>query len=352
MNATKISTQTVQPRSWRIGGRVDGLREHGSARVHGLPDPPRIVKLGTASDLRLDSPTVSREHAELFPIMLDGQPVWKIHDLKSKNGLRCDGRRRKSCLLRPGVEIELGSLRLIPESDEERHLCSTLRLLLGWDAARQERVDQAIRSLRDWAELEADLVIVGEGNLEPVVRRLHHLVIGKDSPFTAFSPTGKPAEIVEAAGSGTLCVRPPDGASSAAAAAAIVHEVRATDYSDRPQLVLCAADTISAAAMTAGLDRLVMINVPPLTDRQHEMDRIVQSYAVEIARDHRLPGSELTMHDVDVLRSQAYLSLDEVEDDVLRAVMLRRLGPKDGAARVGITRPSLVTWARRRGLKT
>ena len=105
-------------RSWRISDAVVRLREHGTERVYGLPNPPLACKMGTESELRLDDPTgtVSRSHAELVPVVLDGLPAWEIHDAKSKNGLRCDGEPLTCCCLRPGVEVTLGSLCLIAES--------------------------------------------------------------------------------------------------------------------------------------------------------------------------------------------------------------------------------------------
>src|SRR5262249_51457342 len=59
-------------------------------RVYGLPNPPVKCKIGSAAELRLQdgSGLLSREHAELVPLAEGG---WKIRDLKSKNGLRCDG---------------------------------------------------------------------------------------------------------------------------------------------------------------------------------------------------------------------------------------------------------------------
>jgi len=50
----------------------------GERRVHGLPDPPVPVKIGSGSgcEIRLDDPSglLSREHASLTPVV-DG---WKI----------------------------------------------------------------------------------------------------------------------------------------------------------------------------------------------------------------------------------------------------------------------------------
>src|SRR5678816_4699300 len=84
----------IRDSSWRIRDAVIRLREHSTDRVYGLPVPPVACRMGTASDLQLQlhdpSGTVSREHAELVPVEVDGERLWKVHDLRSKNGLCCD----------------------------------------------------------------------------------------------------------------------------------------------------------------------------------------------------------------------------------------------------------------------
>src|SRR5215471_20003321 len=106
---------------------------------------------------------------------------------------------------------------------------------------RQERIDQALQSLRDWAAQRAELVIVGDGDLRPVVRRLHNLVIGADVSFTWYEPAEgatDAAAAVKTAATGTLCVE----MRRQADAVAVVERVRGIEYMGRPQLVLCTAD--------------------------------------------------------------------------------------------------------------
>lgn len=349
-----VSTMTVPRRSWRIRDAVLRLREYGTTdRVYGLPVPPVACRMGTASDLELQlhdpSGTVSREHAEVVPVELDGELVWKVHDLRSKNGLVCDGEPLRACVLRPGLEVRLGSLRLIAESMELVGALSVVRRCLGWAAEWQEHVDQALQSLRDWAAQRADLVVVGDGDLRPVVRRLHNLVIGADVPFTWYEPDGATDAIavVKAAATGTLCV---DTIERQAEALTVVERVHGTEYIARPQLVLCTADPISAATLKGSLERPAVIHVPPLTSRASELEDIVQGYAWEVAREQRLSGPGVTPQDLEQLGRWPFRSLAEVEDDVLRLVTLRTWGLRPGAARLGISHGSLHSWAQHRGL--
>lgn len=350
-----VSTMTVRQRSWRIRDVVLRLREYGTTdRVYGLPVPPVACQMGTASDVQIQlhdpSGTVSREHAELTPFELDGELVWKVHD-RSKNGLCSDGERLRACVLRPGLEVRLGSLRLIAESMELIGLLSFVRRCLGWAAERQEHVDQALQSLRDWAAQRAELVIVGDGDLRPVVQRLHNLVIGADASFTWYEPAKRvtdAAAVVKTAATGTLCI---DTMECQAEAMAVAERVRETEHIARPQLVLCTADPTSAATIKGSLERpAVVIHVPPLATRTSEVEDIVAEYAWEIAREQRLPGP--AARDLEQLRAVEFRSLAEIEDDALRLVTLRTWGVPAGAAKLGIDRSTLRSWASRRGLKT
>lgn len=353
---SNVSTKTVRRRSWRIRDAVLRLREHGTTdRLYGLPVPPIACRMGTG-DLQLQlydpSGTVSREHAELVPIELDGATVWEVNDLQSKNGLCADGEPLSTCILRPGLEVRLGSLRLIAESMELVGLLSVVRRYLGWAADRQEHVDQALQSFRDWAARRAELIIVGDGDLRPVVRRLHNLVIGADVPFTWYEPAEgatDTAVVAKAAAAGILCV---NTMHRQAEALSVVERVHATEYIARPQLVLCTADATSATTLKGSLEKPAVIHVPSLTSRASELEEIVQECAWEIAREQRLPAPGFTPQDLEHVDEWPCHSLAEVEEDALRLVTLRTWGLRAGAARLGIDHSSLRSWAQRRKLET
>jgi hypothetical protein len=340
-------------RSWRISHAVVRFREHGTERVYGLPDPPLACKMGTESELRLDDPTgtVSRAHAELVPVVLDGEHAWEIRDAKSKNGLRCDGKPLACYCLRPGIEVSLGSLRLIAESLQLIAFLSVLRRFLGWGAEQQPHVDRALQSLREWALQRAELIVVGDGDLMSVMRRLHNRVIGEDVSFTWCDPAVADADdMVKTAAAGTLCVK----VERPAEATVIVERWRESDCLARPQLILCAADEVTAAALKGMmLNRPTeVIHVPSLESRADELEEIIHEYAREVAGELRLPVSGLTLRDVEQLRSLSFRNLAEIEETALRLVTLRTWGVGAGAARLGLDRSTLRSWAQRRGLET
>jgi FHA domain len=354
MATEKLSTMTDPRarRTWRIRDAVIRFRKHAAARVHDLPVPPRACTIGAAGDLRLEDPSgkTSREHAQLVPLDIDGALIWKIHDLRSKNGLRCDGEPLRSFLLRPGVEIGLGSLRLIAESDQLIGLLSVLRRFLGWVPERQEHVDQAMRILRDWAAQRVELIVLGDGDLMPVARRLHNLVLGEDVPFTWHVPTdaSDDAATVEAAAAGTLCVKMTGWRS----VQGIVGQVLKTEDDARPQLILCTADEDSASTIKGMLDRPRLIHVPPLASRFGELEQIVQGYAQEIAREQRLqPLEELDLERLLALRFKSLAGVETgIADAVQRVLMIRTYGPTQAAAKLELDHHSLIEWAERRKL--
>jgi hypothetical protein len=208
-----------------------------------------------------------------------------------------------------------------------------------------------LQNLRDWAAQRAELVVVGEGDLQPVVRRLHELVVGAEASFIWYDPTGDSDAdaAVKQAAAGTLCI---NTMQRQADAFAVVERVRGLEFIERPQLVLCTEDLSSAATLKGSLERPVVIHVPPLASRADEIEAIINEYAWEIVNARRLPGTRFTAHDLEQLRKQKFLGLADVEDDALRLVMLRAWGLRPGAARLGINHKSLSLWAQRRGIPT
>lgn len=339
------STDASAQRGWRIHDPVIRLREWGSDRVYGLPDAPVEWKIGTApqNDLQLRDPQVSRVHARLTPYA----GGWKIHDLESKNGLWRDGARRVSFALAPGLEIGIGGLRLVAESRLLIALRGLVARFLGWAPARQVVVDEALRSLRDWAEQRSALIVSGDGELAGVMRRLHGATLGDDAPFVACGEHADGMTAARATPYGALWSwahqLPPDFEE-------LVTHVRAAG--SRTRLLLCARDADDAAAVAIALGRVALIALPPLAARAGEIERIVLESADDAARELGAPAPGFTPHDLDRLGELELESLADIEETVRRIVALRTWGVSNGASRLKISHVSLSRWARRRRLTT
>jgi hypothetical protein len=339
------STDLSAKLGWRIEDPVIRLREWGSERVYGLPDTPTELTVGSGStcELRLrDSSTqISRQHAKLKPCA----GGWKIEDLNSKNGLWRDGARRLEFTLTPGLEIGIGSMRLVAESRKLIALRELVGRFLGWSAQRQDAVDEALRSLREWAALRVSLVLMGEGSLTTVARQLHAATLGQESPFVATAEHANGMAALRAAKHGTLWAPelPPDFG-------AVAECLREAD--NRTRLMLHAQSADDAAKAATALARPAIIALPSLRSRHAEIGRLITACAEDAAASLGTPAIGFTMHDLEVLPQLPYRGIAELELTVRRVVAMRTWGVSNGSLRLGIRHTSLLEWARRRKLRT
>lgn len=339
------STDLSAKLSWRIEDPVIRLREWGADRVYGLPDTPTELTVGSGStcelQLRDKSTRISRRHAKLTPFA----GGWRITDLDSKNGLWRDGVRRKEFTLIPGLEIGIGSLRLVAESRQLIALRELVRRFLGWSAQRQDDVDEALRSLRDWAALRASLVLMGDGDLTTVARQLHTATLGYESPFAATNEHENGMAALQAVRHGTLWapVLPIDFSD-------VAECLRAVD--NRTRLMLRAQSADDAARATITLAACRVIALPSLNSRHAEIKHLVMACADDAAAALNAPTPGFTMNDMEVLGSLAYRGIADLEITARRVVAMRTWGVSNGAARLGITHVSLLQWAQRRKLAT
>jgi len=348
LHGLSTNTDPRSRRSWRINDLIIRLREWARCdRHYDLPEPPVPLKIGSAPscELQLTDPNglLSREHALLMPVASGG---WKIRDCESKNGIRRDGSRDPCFRLYPGVEITIGSLRLIAESEQFIALRSVVCRFLGWEENRQGDVDDALHALRSWAAQDLDLVVLGDGDLTPVLARLHRLTLGVDAPFTTYDG-GDVSDVVRATARGTLHVprRPGEDASE------VINKVRSTPLPLRPQLVV-SASLSEAAAPIMSQGRTAVVALSPLSSRTNEIERILHESAIDVAREMGVRSPGFIGDDDERLRALTFTTIDEIEDTVRRLIAIRAWGVSLGSARLGITHPSLSGWARRRKLAT
>lgn len=352
-----MSTKTdLAAGEWAIEDKVIRLREWATNRAHLLPaNPGPECTVGSAetSTIRLHDPSgrVSRLHACLARL----ENGWLLHDAKSKNGLRLDGSRRGEILLEPGVEIGIGGVTLVAESPLSIALRNFLARLVGYGNDRVETVDFALRSVRIAAARRAALVLCGDGDLVPTAWSIHRHARGADRPFVVCDPrrragkasvrspanhsTGMSA-LAEAAG-GTICVRrerlPRDFPQVVDAVLAPHAQV---------QLIVC-GDTPEDADRY----RAIPIVIPPLADREGELDRIIREYAQDAVSELGVARPGFLSVDHEWIREHSAKTLPEIEKGTLRLVALRASRNFNGAAaRLGMAAVSLTRWIGRRRL--
>jgi hypothetical protein len=339
---------------WAINDQVTQLRLWGTDLIYPLEAGAEpAVGAAETCPIRIEDPSgqVSRTHARIVRTTSG----WGVRDLDSKNGIHIDGSQRKEGALLPGTELGIGDVVLIAESRQLIALRGFLARLIGWDPVHQQDVDRALRMVRLAATRRAPLVLSGNGDLVPIALSLHIHVRGHDKPFILCDPRRRRSKAdvrvaenvtdvqhaLRSAIGGSLCLLrrrlPPD-------AAAVLDEVRRSR--PRVQLIICATEEQRGKAELLVADPLI---IPPLSERRHELDRIIFEYATEATRDLGAPRSAFTEKDHEWVRMHAASSLTEIEKATRRLVAVRTDRTMSGAAtRLGMATVSLSRWLERR----
>lgn len=279
--------------------------------------------------------------------------MWLLRDLRSTNGVFLYGVRTTEVLLAPGDEIGIGYLTLIAESRRSIELRSYMSRLLGWDPEFIELVDLALRSIRLAAAGSVPLVLCGEDDLLPIARSIHRRVLGGARPFVICDPArcqvndpvvqrdnydhGMPA--LASARGGSLCVR---------------HERLPFDFPDvaaalrrqhpNVQLIVCARSTKYSARYLS-----LPISIPPLGERLHELDRLIEEYFREAYAQLDTSQPSVSREDHQWVRRHASSSIAAIEKATLRLAAIRVAGDVEtAAARLGMTAIALARWLERR----
>jgi len=339
---------------WAIDDEVVQLREQGTDQSYPLPtEPGATLTIGSseACSLQLTDPTggLSSQHAQL---VREGTR-WIAHDLDGKDGMRLDGVRRPKAVLDPGSELGVGGITLIAESPRLIALRGFLARILGWSSDRIEAVDLAVRSVRLAATRRAALALCGDGDLVPIARGLHRYSPGDDRPFVLCDPRRRATEqsaalenyptgmrALKAALGGSMCMwakrLPPDFAE-------VTAQLR--DPGTRAQLIVCGVRPPDRTELVSA-----PIEVPPLSSRPDEIERVIDEYAEDAATALRA-SAHFTNIDRDWVRLNSATTLPEIEKGTLRIVALREAGNiARAAALIGMAHASLGEWIGRRRL--
>jgi hypothetical protein len=221
------------------------------------------------------------------------QSHWSLLDLGSKNGLRVDGVRQTTALLGAGQEIRIGGVTLIAESVRLIVLRNFLARMLGWDGASTERVDVALRVVRTAAVKRLPLLLRGEGDLVPLSEQIHRRIFGEDRPFVLCDPKRNTTEAnvrsvsnafsiddaIKTARGGTLCLRENRLPTGYRRAFAELQTAESLSY-----LILCGR---WSPYETETENEPLLLRVPPLSQRHHELERVVHEYLAEAGQAFR-----------------------------------------------------------------
>jgi hypothetical protein len=224
-------------------------------------------------------------------------------------------------------------------------LLGFLSRLLGWDDTRA--VERALRSVNLASMHQAALVLCGDGDLVQVARGLHRRMLGDERPFVLCDPQSRGnnaraalehhktgMDAIRAATDGLVCMRskrlPRDFGALATAFC---------DADTRVQLIICGARPPDRTELV-----MAPIEIPAVSTRGHELDRIIDEYAQDAAVALR-SSAQFTKTDRDWVRAYSATSLPDIEKGARRIVALREGGNVARAAELlGMSHAGLGEW--------
>lgn len=349
-------------RPWLTEGRVIQLRAwETDATDLALPVAGGELVIGAhaSAEVRLDDPQrkLSRQHARLIR---DESGDLYIEDLGSRNGIHLDGvrTRQRRHLIRPGMEIRIGSLTFVAESAEVVRLRSYLQRILGWQPGTRVTIEHTRRAMLASAAHRGFLWFIGDDDLVAVARQLHLRTTAPGSPFvvcggsrskadTGVGITTIVSDVAEAltlAVRGTVCVRADDLPER--------HDAligAARNPAGLIQLYVCARDGKAIPPQGA-----YPILVPPLARRGVEdLQRIIDEYALDAMREFAADASAFDAEERAWILEGDAGSFADLEMATSRVVACNAAGNVHLAALwLGLSHVGLGGWFDRRpGLK-
>jgi len=341
--------------TWPLDDEVIALRVSGTDDSYALAAGAHAQVIGTsaACDVVLRDParTVAPEHARL----VRRHAHWTIRAIGDDLDVLCRDRvPLREFPLVPGLEISLGDVTLIAESERSRALHAMLRRLIGFDARYQVEVDRALRTVLTTASGRGVLTLCGSGDLVSVAHQLHRRMLpgqpfvvcdprrGEGSAHPLLAPNIRdPMDALGLAAGGTLCLpadRPPHELPELAE--------RRRNSTTRVQLVIV---TETVHPVLAAIAEPVVVT--PLARRAAERLRLIDELAAEAAATLGIEVVPLSdAHRRAILRFDGSTP-QAIEKATLRIIALRNGGHTSRVAKqLDMSHASLTEWALRRGL--
>lgn len=340
---------------------VIGLRVLGSAVEHLIPTSESQIKIGSADDrsIRLYHPSVSRLHAQ---IERRGDHLLLI-DCDSKNGCYSEGERRAVIHLVPGGRVRLGEVDLVAYSHESDRVRRVFQRYLGYNKPAQRAVEDAHHA----ASRLRHLVLLGPPGAGSVAfaRSIHKHTMGAPWPLVVTSRLHSDRDAQRQAQSFRA-----DYAEQKRMLRAADHGTLVLSFADLPddpgllldsiqrrvfgtRAIFLGGDGAHLGPLGALASDTVVIRVPALAARRHELKRIVTDTVIEHTGAQGASAAILTAHDYECLLAHDWpRNHDEVAEVVTRLTAIRTHGKIRRAARaLGLSPSTLSEWKQSYGFR-
>ncbi|HWU88948.1 MAG TPA: hypothetical protein VN253_16895 [Kofleriaceae bacterium] len=225
-------------------------------------------------------------------------------------------------------------------------LLEFLRRSLGWAADRLPDAEHAFRAVCEMAGGRAALLLLGEGSLLGIARRLHELTL-PELPFVVLGTDDSATEALDRAAGGMVYV---DARNLPRNLVQLAASIRAPEA--RARLVVSAERAAEIAELVTLLPRTATVRIPPIAERTDELDRLIDAYGDDAMVALDAPELGFRLYDLEWVRASGVSTLEEIEEVARRLVALRNWGVTGGAKRLGINHGALSRWARRRRIPT
>jgi len=200
MRASITRLITKDAAIFRQSGRGRFIVIRGPDRGESLVVGPSPITLGSgsASDVQLSDPTISRRH--LSVALAESGVI--VRDLGSTNGSFVGGARFQELLLGFGSEIQIGQTLLKYLPDEEHvDVAPAESERFGNMLGRDPKMRQVFSLLEDVAHSEATVLLEGETGTgkELLAEEIHRHSPRVAKPFVVFDCATQPKELIESA---------------------------------------------------------------------------------------------------------------------------------------------------------
>jgi DNA-binding NtrC family response regulator len=185
---------------FRQSGRGRFIVIRGPDRGEALVVGPSAITVGSgsASDVRLSDPTISRRHLSVTL----GENGVTVRDLGSTNGSFVGGARFQELLLVFGAEIQIGQtvLKYLPD-EEHVDVAPAASEKFGSMLGRDPKMRQVFGLLEDVAASEATVLLEGETGTgkELLAEEIHRHSPRSAKPFVVFDCAAQPKDLIESA---------------------------------------------------------------------------------------------------------------------------------------------------------